>query len=86
MEVDPITASGGGIIDVASFALRLACLCLSKPPLRRVMVMDEPFKFVSEQYRARLVELLERLAKDMGVQFIMVTHIKELEIGKVIQL
>ena len=86
MEVDPMTASGGGIIDVASFALRLSCLVLNKPPLRRVLVMDEPFKYVSEEYRERVKILLETLAVEMSVQLILVTHITELQIGTVYEI
>jgi len=88
MEVDPMTASGGGVVDVAAFALRLSCLILNKPPLRRVLILDEPFRFVSEQgeYQSRVRELLETLAREMGVQFIMVTHINELKAGKVVEL
>ena len=84
--VDPMTASGGGVIDVASFALRLSCLCLSQPRLSKVLILDEPFKFLSKDYRDKVRLLLEMLAEDMGVQFIMVTHIQELETGTVITL
>jgi DNA repair exonuclease SbcCD ATPase subunit len=86
LEVDPLSASGGGVIDVAAFALRLSCLLLAKPELRRVVILDEPFKFVSEEYRPKVREMLERLSKDFHIQFIMVTHIDELVTGKVFRL
>ena len=86
VEVDPMTASGGGVVDVASFALRISCRALNKPSLRKLMVMDEPFKFVSEEYRERVKLFLETLAQEMGVQFIMVTHINELKTGSVKEL
>jgi len=86
LEVDPLTASGGGVVDVAAFALRLSCLMLAKPPLRRILFLDEPFKFVSEDYRGNVKMMLEQLSKEMGIQLIMVTHIPELVTGKVIQL
>lgn len=86
MEVDPLTASGGGVVDVAAFALRLSCLMLSRPPMRRLVVLDEPFKFVSEEFRGRVREMLNRLSQELGVQIIMLTHIPELETGKVIRL
>lgn len=86
LTIDPMLASGGGVVDVASFALRLACLLLTRPPLQRVLVLDEPFKFVSAEYRDRLRMLLEMLAKEMQVQIIMVTHIPELRVGKVVEL
>lgn len=86
MEVDPLTASGGGVVDVAAFALRLSCLMLSRPPVRRMVVLDEPFKFVSEEYRGKVREMLEQLSKELNIQIIMVTHIPELETGTIIRL
>lgn len=86
MQVDPLSSSGGGVVDVASFALRLACLLLRKPPLAKVLILDEPFKFVSSEYRENVRAMLEQLSKEMDIQFIMVTHIPELVAGKVIRL
>lgn len=85
-QVDPLTASGGGVIDVAAFALRLSCLMLSQPPVRKLLVLDEPFKFVSREYIGRVRTMLEKLAEDMEVQFVIVTHINELRCGTVVQL
>jgi len=90
--VDPLSASGGGVVDVAAFALRLSCLILSKPPLRRFLALDEPFKFVAklgpegEEYRERIRQLLEELSKELDVQFLMVTHMDELETGHIVRL
>lgn len=86
LEIDPMTASGGGVIDIAAFALRLSCLLLSRPPLRRILVMDEPFRFVSENLRGRVRSLLNALSKELEVQFLIVTHMHELESGTVIDL
>lgn len=86
-ELDPRSGSGGGVIDVAAFALRLAALLLSKPSPRRILVMDEPFKFVhSTVYRERVRLMLETLAEEMDFQFIMSTGIEDYHIGKVINL
>jgi DNA repair exonuclease SbcCD ATPase subunit len=85
-EVNPTDASGGGVVDVAAFALRLSCLMLARPACRRVVVLDEPFKFVSADRRANVRAMLEGLAVDLGVQFIMVTHIEALECGTIIRL
>ena len=81
MEIDPMTSSGGGVLDVAAFALRLAAITLTKPHARRIIIMDEPFRFVSEAFRSRIKDMLESLAEEYGFQFIMVTHIKELICG-----
>ena len=86
MEVDPLTASGGGAVDVAAFALRLSCLLLNQPPVSKVVILDEPFKFVSVAYRDNIKDLLYQLSKELGLQFIIVTHMTELEMGKVREL
>lgn len=84
--VDPTSSAGGGVVDTASFALRLACLILSRPAKRRLLVLDEPFRFLSREYRPAVRELLLTLAKELGVQIIMVTHSTELVCGKVVEL
>lgn len=78
-EVNPLKASGGGVVDVASFALRLSCVLLAKPKVRKLIVLDEPFKFLSEEYVLRVRAMLDRLAKDLRVQFIIVTHLQALK-------
>ena len=86
MEVDPLSASGGGVVDVAAFALRLACLILLRPPVRRLMVLDEPWKHLSVQYRPRVRDLVETLADEMDMQFVIVSHSDEFRMGKVVEL
>jgi len=86
LDVDPLTASGGGMVDVAAFALRVACLVMHRPRLSRVLIIDEGFKFVSEQYRENVRVMLEELSKEMDVQIVMITHIEELSTGKIIEL
>lgn len=86
VEVSPMDAAGGGMVDVAAFALRLSCVLLAQPPLRRVMVLDEPFKFVSREHRSKLRALITALSSELSVQFIIVTHIPELEMGALVDL
>ena len=76
-ELDPLQSCGGGILDVAAFGLRLACLMLQRPQPARVLILDEPFRFVSSHYRSNVRALLSELSQEMGVQIIMVTHIEE---------
>ena len=85
-EVDPLTASGGGAVDVAAFALRVAAVLMTRPQARSVMVMDEPFKFLSEDHRPAAAQLLLELADNIGFQFILVTHFPELAVGTVVRL
>ena len=85
-EESPRDASCGGIVDVASFALRLACLMLAKPAKRRFLAMDEPFKHLSSEYRPRMRELLDTLCREIGMQMLICTHADELKTGKVVEL
>lgn len=85
-EMDPLNSSGGGAIDIAAFALRVASLILHRPRLSRVIVLDEPMKFVSAEYQTAVRQMLEGLAKDMGLQIVFVTHQENYCTGKVIEL
>ena len=83
--VNPIDASGGGVVDVAAFALRLASIMLARPPKRRLVILDEPFKFVSAEYKDRIRMMLEGLSEDLGVQFVMITHDEALCCGRILE-
>lgn len=85
-EVDPIAAAGGGPGDCAAMALRIACLKLSKPPLRSFLALDEPFLSICDAYLETFRELLLKLSKDLNLQILLVTHAKEFQLGKVIQI
>ncbi len=85
-ELDPTSSAGGGVIDVASFALRLACLMLSRPSRRRLLVLDEPMRMLSSDHHAAVRTMLLELATELDTQFIMVTHHSGLRAGKVIEL
>ena len=76
--INPLSASGGGVIDVASFALRIALWTLQAPKSRNTIIMDESFKFVSKNLLPRVGELLQELSKKLNLQFILVTHLDEL--------
>lgn len=82
-EYDPLTGTGGGVVDVASFALRIAALMLSVQGQRKLIVADEPFRFVSDEYRQHVRQLLNVLATEFDLQLIMVTHNEEFELGRV---
>ncbi len=83
---DPISSCGGGIVDVLCFGLRLASLVYDVSRPRKLLILDEPFRFVSREYRPRVAAMLESLADSCGVQIIMVTHQPELEVGSVVRL
>lgn len=84
VKLDPLTSDGGGKVDVISLGLRLAALLLYSPALEKVLILDEPLRFLSsastscKPYRLRAVEFLKQIAKEYGIQVIAVTHDEEL--------
>lgn len=73
-----LDAKGGSLVQVLGFLWRLFLTVTAQPPLARVLVLDEPFAMVSEEYRPALAELLRELSTRLGVQFLIITHEKEL--------
>jgi ABC-type uncharacterized transport system ATPase subunit len=74
MQLEPKDSVGGGPIDVASFAGRVAFVHLSGD--RKVIIGDEPFKFVSRDLLDRCPEMLKTLTS-LGHQFILISHLEE---------
>jgi DNA repair exonuclease SbcCD ATPase subunit len=72
--VDPLTASGGGAVDVAAFALRIASWSLRKPHTIPTIILDEPMRFVSEDLQEQASMMLKEISEKLGIQFIIVTH------------
>jgi len=85
LEVDPLSAAGGGVVDIAALALRLSCLLLARDR-SRVLILDEPLRFLSTGHQDRIRSLLEQLSRDLRVQIVMVLHDEGLRIGRVIDL
>ena len=85
--LDPLSACGGGVVDIVSMSLRLcAVVGDGRQKNRRILVLDEPFKFLSVQYRPRASELLTQLAEQLDFQLIVVSHDPEFIIGEVVQI
>jgi len=78
--VDPLNASGGGVVDVASLALRVASWSLMSPRTRGTIIQDEPMRFVSSDLQERAGEMVAEISKKLGLQFIMITHEESLTI------
>jgi len=79
---------GGGVVDVVAFALRLSSLLLTNNPVAPVEILDQPFGNVSKAhgYLERVPEMLLMLAEEFGIQFIQVTHVDELKMGKIVNI
>jgi len=74
--VNPLNDNGGGLCDIVSFSLRLACWVLSNTD--DVIILDEPFKFLSKNLRPLAGDLLKNLSQELNLQIIMVTHDEEM--------
>lgn len=74
LELDPLEAKGGTIVNLVNFLLRLAVILAAQPPMRRILVLDEAFAHVSAEYVPSLAALIRELCDTTGVQVLLVTH------------
>jgi hypothetical protein len=71
-KVTPLDASGGGAINIATFALRTALLMLSK--YDKIIIADEPLHFLhSKILHGRVAELISHISEVNNIQIIIVT-------------
>ena len=73
-KMDPLSASGGGAVDVAAFALRIASWSMNQPHTRPVIILDEPLRFLSVDLQERASTMIKEISKKLGLQFIVITH------------
>ena len=72
--VDPLSASGGGAVDVAAFALRVASWSMQRPKSRSTLILDEPLRFLSADHQEKASIMIKEISQKLGVQFIIITH------------
>lgn len=69
---DILNTGGGGVADVASFALRIAQWSIKKT--RPVLLLDETFKFLHNPvYQEKASEMLKEISDKLGIQIILVS-------------
>ncbi len=73
-KMDPLSASGGGAVDVASFALRVASWSMQRPRSRNTMILDEPLRFLSADHQEQASVMIKEISQKLGIQFIIITH------------
>ena len=76
--LSPMDSVGGGVVDVASFALRIALFSLKRPKPRTVMIMDEPLRFLSSDLQDRASRMIKEVSDKLGIQFLIVSHDEKL--------
>jgi hypothetical protein len=74
---EPESQSGGGVLDVISFALRIVMWSLSEPRTINTLWLDEPMKFLGEEGNLlqRAVAVMKELSERLPMQMILTTHI-----------
>lgn len=77
-KVSPMDATGGGAVDVASFALRVALWSLSRPRSCNTLILDEPLKFLKGgDLPEKGAMVIKEIAERLKLQIIMVSHIPD---------
>lgn len=71
--MDPLASSGYGAVDVASFALRISAWSMSRKT-RPVLLLDEPFRFLSTNYQPLASEMVKKISQQLGLQMLIITH------------
>lgn len=76
--VDPMNSTGGGAVDVASFALRVALWSLARPRSCNTLILDEPLKFLKGgDLPEKGALMIKEISEKIGLQIIMVSHIPD---------
>lgn len=70
---------GGSVATIESFLLRI--LCIIKKNLARLVLLDETFAAVGEEYITNTSKLISELSKKLGIDILLVTHQKEFQHG-----
>jgi DNA repair exonuclease SbcCD ATPase subunit len=76
--IEPMDSSGGGTVNIASFALRVASWSMENPRSNNVLILDEPFGNISVDLLPRASQMLREISDKLKLQMIMVTHSEEL--------
>jgi len=79
--VKPLEAAGVGAVDIATFALRIASWSMMNPKPNNTIILDEPFKHLSDNYQEKASLMLKELSKKLNIQFIIVSHKKALSLS-----
>lgn len=73
-ETGLLDARGGGVVAVVGVLLRVLLVRLLADRTRQLLLLDEPFSQLSEEYVRPAAQLLARLARQFAIQIVLVTH------------
>ena len=80
-KIHPLSAAGGGAVDVAAFALRVSLWSLANPRTRNVLILDEPFKNINDSTRTmhtKAAEMIKMISDKLNLQIIIITLLPEI--------
>jgi len=73
IEVGPYGATGGGVVDMASLALRIAAWSLGKTD--NVLILDEPIQKIQPPALQEIAwQVIKELSKRLSLQFIIISN------------
>lgn len=75
-EIEILSDDAGGVVNMASIGLRLAAWSLEGT--RNTILLDEPLLQLSEDLKPYGAEIIKQLSKELNLQFIIISHNKEL--------
>lgn len=70
---DLINTAGGGAVDIASFALRVALWSIKRT--RPVMIIDEAFRFLSLDLQQKASDMIKEISSKLNIQVILISHL-----------
>jgi DNA repair exonuclease SbcCD ATPase subunit len=73
----PKDDTGGGLLDVTSYALRIVLYKMENPKKRPIMLLDEPGKWTGALI-GKFGSMIKEISSKLGIQIIMATHDEEL--------
>lgn len=72
-DIDPLSGAGLGAVDVAAFALRIACWSMMRTQ-SPVFILDESFKHLKGvSANRRSIEMVKEVSDELGLQIIMIS-------------
>lgn len=72
-KINPMKSSGGGVVDLASFALRVVAWVLGHSD--NVLVLDEPLKWLQpKELQVKGYQIIKELSEKLGIQFIIISN------------
>jgi DNA repair ATPase RecN len=75
-KIYPLDDDGGGVANMMELGLRFSALQLSGQ--RKTIVLDQPLKDLSDEYLPLAGKILRKLSKELGIQLIIINHLKPL--------